>query len=452
MNPLDRSSEESVKLLEFMKKSPTSYQAAGNIRKMLLEGGFEELPETSAWSLVPGGRYFTMRGQASVIAFSLPENDGDGKDLLPFMTAAAHADSPAFKIKVHPEILKEKAYVLINIEKYGGMLLGPWFDRPLSAAGRALIRQKDGSLLACPVDLDRDLFVIPSLAIHMDRAANDGHKYSVQSEMLPLFGDEKDAGAFLKTLADALDTEPEQIVDYDLYLYVREPGRFIGNRGQYILAGRIDDLQCAFALTEGFLRADRPRNAIPVLCVFNSEEVGSGSREGAGSTFLPDTLQRISIALGRTQEEHIRALSGSMLVSADNAHAVHPAWPGKADPVSRPKMNEGIVFKYHAGQRYTTDAVSSALFRSVCEKAGVPVQEFTNHADQQSGSTLGSILLSHLPLHSVDIGLAQLAMHSPMETAGALDTAYLVQAMKTYFSSALATSETRGCNLYRIEP
>ena len=324
----------------------------------------------------------------------------------------------------------------LNVEKYGGMLCAPWLDRPLSAAGRVIVRTESG-IETRLVNIDRDLMIIPNLAIHMNRQVNDGYKFNAQVDMLPLFcekGEESDA--FMGLIASEAGVEAKDILDTDLFLYNRMPAVSLGLNGEFIASGRLDDLQCAFASMKGFLEST-PRDSVAVHCVFDNEEVGSGTKQGAASTFLKDTLHRINSAMGRTEEEYLMSIASSFLVSADNAHAVHPNHADKTDPTNRAYLNKGIVIKYSANQKYTTDAVSGAIMRVICEKAGVPCQTFTNRSDMLGGSTLGNISQSQVALNTVDIGLPQLAMHSPYETAGAKDTAFLVEAAKVLFSSSV---------------
>ncbi len=429
-------------LLKFIEKSPTCFHAVQNICKTLIQEGFEELTEGSVWQLSPGKGYFVSRNGSSVIAFRMPESSIKG-----FMIAAAHSDSPSFKIKENPEIKGEGAYTRLNVEKYGGMLMFPWFDRPLSVAGRIVIREEDGVISTKLVNVDRDLMMIPSLAIHMDRKANEGHALNAQKEMLPIFGDETAENRFMETVAKEAGVEVKDILGHDLFLYVRDKGSVWGASEEYVSAGRLDDLQCVFGALQGFIHAEKNVHAVPMIAVFDNEEVGSGTKQGADSTFLSDVMDRIGAAAGVSEEERKSLTASSFMVSADNAHAVHPAYGDKADPVNRPKINKGIVIKYHAGQKYTTDAVSGAIFEEICKKAGVSVQHFTNRSDMNGGSTLGNISNAHVSLNTVDIGLPQLAMHSCVETAGVHDTADLIDAMKTLFESGL---EELGQGRYRL--
>ena len=413
-------------LLAFLKDSPTCFHAAASVRKILKENGYEELIEGKPWKLNEKGRYFIVRNESSVIAFRIPKQDFTG-----FMIGASHSDSPTFKIKANPEIT-ENGYVKLNVEKYGGMLLGQWYDRPLTAAGRVIVKENN-CFVTKLVNIDRDLLLIPHLAIHMDRKANEQGAGSVQKDFLPVLGSEETKGMFMKIVAEEAGVKEEDIIGHDLFLCLREEGRIWGAKQEYVSSLRLDDLQCGYADLEGFLQAEES-DSVPVFAMFDNEEVGSLTKQGANSTFLEDVLHRICSLCGKDENGYREAAANSFMVSADNAHAVHPAHPEKADPVNRPKINKGIVLKHSANQKYTTDAVSAAVFRAICKEAGVPVQDFTNHSDVIGGSTLGNLSNSHVSLNTADIGLPQLAMHSCYETAGTEDTGYLIQAMRKFFS------------------
>ena len=415
------------KLLKFIQKSPTAFQAVEEMSQRLQKEGFEELREEKHWNLKPGGDYYVTRNHSAIIAFSIPK-----KPAWKFHIMASHSDSPALKIKENPEMEVEKAYIKLNVERYGGMLLAPWFDRPLSVAGRLIVR-KNGEIQEQLVAVDKDLLVIPNLAIHMNREVNDGYKYNVQKDMLPLYSDYDGKGSFMKLMAAEADVTEEDILGHDLFLYDRTPGTIWGANEEFISAPRLDDIQCAFASLEGFLRGER-KESIAVHCVLDNEEVGSTTKQGAASTFLKDTLMRINMGLGRTQEEYLMTLADSFMVSADNAHALHPNHTDKTDPVNRPVLNGGIVIKYNANQKYCTDGVSAAIFKDICDKAEVPYQIFVNRSDMAGGSTLGNISNTQVPMKTVDIGLAQLAMHSVYETTGAKDTENLAKAAAVLFA------------------
>ena len=416
-------------LFDFLAASPSCYHAVRAISDRLTTDGYTQLREQDAWTLVPGGKYFTTRNGSSLIAFRVPEGAPAG-----FLMAAAHTDSPTFKIKHNPE-KKAGPYVQLTTEKYGGMLMNTWFDRPLSIAGR-VVAAKDGKLQTVLVDLDRDLAVIPSVAIHMNRAANDGFKLLANIDTLPLYGMQESAGSFRAIIAQAAGVSESEILGEDLSLYVRTRGTRFGAKNEFILAPRLDDLGCVFGLLEGFLAADAS-GSVPVFCAFDNEEVGSETKQGAASSLLSDTLRRIALALGIGEEGYLRMLAQSFLVSADNAHAVHPNHPEYADPLNCPKLNGGVVIKFNANQRYTTDGVSCALFTAVCREANAPVQVYANRSDIPGGSTLGSIATAKVSVPSVDIGLAQLAMHASVETAGAEDLDALVRAMTVYYGKTL---------------
>lgn len=419
--------ETTEKLLDFIEKSPTAFQAVDEMQKRLTENGFEVLSEKEYWKLVPGGKYLVTRNNSALIAFCIPE-----KESRVFHIMASHSDSPSFKIKENPEIKVDNSYVKLNVEKYGGMLMAPWFDRPLSVAGRVIIRRNDG-LEEKLVDIKRDLVMIPNLAIHMNREANNGVAYNPQKDLQPLFAVGNTDRTLLEIIAEQTGVKKEDIISHDLFLYNRMLGTIWGADKEFVSSARLDDLQCAFASMEGLLRAQN-HESIAVHCVMDNEEVGSGTKQGAASTFLKDTLLRINMGLGRTYEEYLMTLAGSFMVSADNAHALHPNYTDKTDPTNHPVLNKGIVIKFNANQKYCTDAVSAAIFKELCTKAGVPYQTFVNRSDIAGGSTLGNISNTQVPMNTVDIGLPQLAMHSPYETAGVKDTEYLVRAAEELFA------------------
>ncbi len=457
-----RSSAEDV--LSFIDNSPSCYHVVDNLKKQLITDGFTELHEGSDWNILPGGGYFVIRGGASILAFRVPEevnfaSGNNEKQITGFHVIASHSDSPSFKIKENPE-LSAAGYVKLNIEKYGGMLCAPWFDRPLSAAGRILVREKNGNRTALKtrlVDFNRDLLMIPSVAIHMDRTANDGHKYNAQIDMLPLLGEfgftgnenanamnpvegtgTKPAQSIIKRIAaEAAEVRPEEIVSMDLFLYNRMRSSIWGMQEEFISAPKLDDLACVRTSFNGFMRSTGAQNSISMCCVFDNEEVGSGTRQGAASTFLADVMHRICSSLGGDENAYRRSIAQSFLVSADNGHAVHPNYPGKSDPINRPRMNGGIVIKHSANQKYTTDAVSEAICCEICENAEIPYQIFTNRADMAGGSTLGNLSAVQVPILSVDIGLAQLAMHSPYETAGVMDPMWMEKFAEAFYNTNL---------------
>ena len=419
------------KLLNFLDASPSVYHAAENIAKELKNAGYTRLSEAQKWELVPGGKYYLTRGGSAVLAFRIPEEKPAG-----FLMSASHSDRPTFKIKENGELTG--TYTRLATEKYGGMIMSTWLDRPLSIAGRVLVETENG-IESKLVNIDRDLLLIPNVAIHMNRQVNDGFKWNPAVDTIPLLGGKGAAGklnALLEEMAGG------KILGHDLYLYVRQKATVWGMEDEYICAPALDDLECAWSCTQGFLNADASAS-IPVLCVFDSEEVGSNSVQGAASMLLQNTLERICAALDL---EMGQMLSQSFMVSADNAHAVHPNHPEYADAANAPVLGGGIVLKYNASQRYTTDGISAAVLRSVCAKADVNVQTYYNRADMPGGSTLGHISLTHVSVPTADIGLAQLAMHSCCETAAVSDALALEKAMAVYYGCTLEVTEN-GLNL-----
>ena len=440
-------------LLRLIAMSPDCFHVVANLKTMLDMQGFRELKETERWTLVPGGKYYVTRNGSSLMAFRLP-----GTDFRGFRIIASHSDSPSFKIKENPELPGAGCYVRLNTERYGGMLMAPWFDRPLSVAGRVFAEVTNaGEAMNLPaeldpelkklltgrkrveerlVNIDRDLLMIPSLAIHMDRKVNEGKSLNAQKDLLPLFGSEAVKGRFAQLVAEAAGVAPEQILSSDLYLYDRTAPSVWGADREFISSPRLDDLECAFCTFFGFQRAVND-TAVPVYALFDNEEVGSSTRQGAASTFLKDTLRRIGIAAGREEEQYYTSVAESFMISADNGHAVHPNVPEKADPVNRPVMNGGIVLKYSANQKYTTDAASAAVVRKICRDADIPCQVFTNRSDVPGGSTLGNISGNQVPVRTADIGLAQLAMHSSYETGGVRDPEYLRRFAEAFYNAEI---------------
>ena len=415
------------RFLNFAEQSPTAFHAAANLETILREAGYAELKETDPWLVDAGGKYYVKRNDSALIAFQVPETG-----FASFRIAAAHSDSPAFKLKENFED-KSEYYVRLNVEKYGGMIMSTWLDRPLSVAGRLAVRDGTG-VSSRLVNLDRDAVLIPNMPIHFNRDLNNGYSFDPQTDLLPVYGGKDSAGGLMRELAEAAGVDGKDILGHDLFLYGRERGSIWGADDAYFSCGRIDDLECAFACISA-MAGSTARDAVNVCAVFDNEEVGSGSRQGADSGFLYDTLTRLGFALGASDGEIRAAMAGSFLVSADNAHAVHPNHPEKWDKQNRPVMNGGVVIKHNANLKYTTDALSSARFALICERAGVPVQHFANRSDIAGGSTLGHISAAHVSVESVDIGLAQLAMHSLYETAGTKDLPLLARALEEMWNS-----------------
>ncbi len=419
-------------LIEFIKQSPSMFHTVATIRARLEAAGFTYLPEGAPWSMEPGGDYYTQRNGSSVIAWHV------GSDLpqegFHFQIAASHADSPTFKLKAVSELEGPASYLRLDTEAYGSMIDYTWFDRPLSLAGRVMVRngsRVESRLLA----LDRDVALIPSLAIHMDRSVNDRFSPNRAVDLCPLFSTgELTRGAVDALVADELGVEPEQILARDLFLVNRQEPRIWGAADEFVSAPKLDDLMCAYTALEAFLALDNERDVSVYVC-FDNEEVGSHTKQGAASTLLRDTLERINGRIGRTPESLVRALASSMLVSCDNAHAIHPNHPEMADEANDPRLNRGIVIKEAANQHYCTDAFSRAVFSAVLDDAGLSHQTFANRSDMAGGSTLGNISNAHVSMHAIDVGCPQLAMHSSYETAGAHDVQLVIDALTAYFNT-----------------
>ena len=421
-------------MVDFLKESVSTFHAVDAICRILKENGFTALRESACWQVKPGGKYFVTRNLSSVIAFTVPECG-----FAPVRGVASHSDSPCFRVKQHGELEVAGKYTMLNTERYGGMIMNTWMDRPLSVAGRVLAKTEKGMETKL-FSIDKDLLLIPNLAIHMNREMNDSNKLNAQIDMMPLCGDINAKGKLEKAVADAAGVKEEDVVGSDIFLYNRMQPSIWGSDDCYISAARLDDLECAYTSLCGFVAAEGAKH-INMYCVFDNEEVGSGTRQGADSTFMADVIERIADCLGASREEMRAALASGFLVSADNAHAMHPNHPEKADAKNRPFMNEGIVIKFSANQKYTTDGVSHAIFADICKKAGVPVQYFANRSDSLGGSTLGNISGSHVSIPTVDIGLAQLAMHSSYETAGTLDAEYMAKGLKAYYEAEFTMTD-----------
>ncbi len=410
------------KLKSFLDSAHSVYHGVDLLKKMLEESGYLALPESQERNILPGGKYYVLRGGSALVAFRVPEAAPIG-----FVMTASHSDRPTFKVKENGEIVGK--YTQLSTEKYGGMLIAPWLDRPLSIAGRVLVETEKG-IESRLLDIDRDLLLIPNVAIHMNRKVNEGYTWNPAVDTLPLVGSAKAEGK----LQALLEKEAGgKILGHDLYLYIRQNACVWGVEGEYVSAAALDDLLCAWCCTQGFLEA-QSTDAIPVLAVFDSEEVGSASAQGAGSTFLEDVLQRICSSLNLPREQLLRR---SFMVSADNAHGIHPNHPEYADAHNAPLLGEGVVLKFNASQKYSTDGASAAIFRKICAAADVPVQTYYNRADLPGGSTLGCVSLSHVSVLTADIGIAQLAMHSCYETAGVQDVTYMLEAVKSCYGATL---------------
>ena len=409
-------------LMDFLDGAHSVYHAVAGLAWELEANGYQCLSESDTWNLQAGGKYYLTRGGSAVIAFRIPVQEPAG-----FMMSASHADRPCFKLKESAELSGK--YTRLAVEGYGGMIRHSWLDRPLSLAGRVLVQTEEG-IESRLVDVDRDLLLIPSVAIHMDRQVNEGKAWNPAVDMLPLMGSAESGRKLDELLTEVAGGE---ILGHDLYLYNRQKATLWGMEEEFLSAPALDDLECAWCCCKGFLEAEESA-AVPVLCVFDSEEVGSASLQGAASCLLESVLNRICKACELDMD---RMLSQSFMVSADNAHAIHPNHPEYADTANAPVIGGGPVIKFNANMRYTTDGATAAVWRKVCRMANVPVQTYCNRADMPGGSTLGNISLGHVSVPTVDLGLPQLAMHASYETAGVQDALYFVDAMTAFYSCAM---------------
>ena len=411
-------------LKEYLDYAHSPYHAVAALEEKLAAAGYTRLNQSDNWELVLGGKYYVNHGGSALFAFRLPEAEPAG-----FMMSAAHCDRPAFKVKENGALCGK--YNRVATEKYGGMIISTWLDRPLSVAGRVLVETEKG-VQSKLVDIDRDLLLIPNVSIHMNRGVNDGYKWNPAVDTLPLMGCGESA---VKLEALLEEQAGGKILGHDLFLYARQKATVWGGEQEFISAQALDDLACVWGCAQGFLNA-KDSAAVPVLCVFDNEEVGSGSVQGAGSTGLIDLLERICRCRGW---ELNRLLATSFMVSADNAHALHPNHPELSDAANAPTLGGGVVIKFHGDHRYTTDGLSAALLRKLC--AGTVFQTFYNRADMPSGSTLGTISTSQVAVMSADIGLPQLAMHSCFETAAVKDAQALEEAMAAFYSGSLQAED-----------
>ncbi len=434
----DRQIKQTKQLLRFISNSPTAFHAAETMAEELQGKGYLRLQEGDEWDLKSGQGYYVTRNQSAILAFRIPENPAKG-----FMIAASHTDSPMFKLKNEYEACAFQTYTRLNTEVYGGTILSSWMDRPLSLAGRVIVKQ-NGGLVSKTVTFEKDLLLIPNVAIHLNRNVNAGYSYNPAVDMLPLFAQKGMGDTTLSDLLCAeLNCRKDDIAGMDLYVVCRTPGTIWGADDAFFSAPRIDNLMCAYGTLQGFLNTEN-QDAVTVLYAADNEETGSATKQGAASVFLSDVLDRICESIGADKR---RLLASSMMVSADNGHAKHPNHPELSDAQNAPNLNGGVVIKSNAAQKYATDGISGALFGELCRRADVPVQTFANRSDMQGGSTLGSISNTRVPLITVDIGMAQLAMHSAYETAGSADTEYLIRAMQAFYASRLI-AEADG--IYRL--
>ena len=413
-------------LMNFLDSSVTMFHAINECEKVLKDSGYIYLPENEKWN-IRAGKYYTKRNSSSLIAFDIANGDYH------FQISAAHSDSPTFKLKDRP-IIESNGYLKLNVEAYGGMIDATWLDKPLTLAGRVMVDTGCG-IETRLLYIDKDLLIIPNVPIHFNREINKGFAFNNQVDMLPVFsaGNLSEAD-FDKMLAKELGVKPEAILAKDLYLVNRQKATVIGYDNELISSGRLDDLECVYTSLLGFIEANN-NDHINVFAVFDNEEVGSVTKQGAMSTFLVSTLNRINKALGKSDEDYYRAIAKSMLISCDNAHAIHPNHPELFDVKNRPVLNKGIAIKESANQKYTTDAFSRAVLKKILDKNNIPYQTFANRSDIIGGSTLGNLSNTAVSMNAVDIGLPQLAMHSAYETAGAKDVEYAIEALRAFFET-----------------
>ena len=403
-------------MLDFIYESPTPYNAVSNTINILKQNGFKELKSENRWEIEKGGKYYVTKNSSAIAAFKV-NSDEIGKH--GFRIIGSHTDSPGFRIKPNTEMISEGRYLKLNIEPYGGMILSTWLDRPLGMAGRVFTRTENPfKPEEVIVNINKPVCIIPNLAIHMNRAVNDGYKYNRQNDMSPLVATieekfEKD-GYILSLIAENTGLKKEDIIDFDMYLYEYEKGCFTGADEEFISTGRLDNLSMFYASMRA-LTDSAGNSGVDMFIGFDNEEVGSSTKQGADSNMLLNILERICISLGKSREELFRALAESFIISSDLAHAVHPNISSMADPTNRPLMGKGPVIKIHAGQAYTSDGYSISVYKEICRKAGVEYQEFTNKSDQRGGSTIGPISSTHVDIPSVDMGAPILSMHSIRE-------------------------------------
>ena len=418
------------KLLKFIEKSPTAFQAVTEMTKRLDKEGFEELKEEDHWKLKKGGNYYVTRNHSAIIAFSIPQ-----KPVWKFHIMASHSDSPSLKIKENPEIEVENAYIKLNVERYGGMILSPWFDRPLSVAGRLIVRQ-DGKIREKMVTVDRDLLVLPNLAIHMNRDVNKGVEINNQVDLMPVLDsipeDERTTDYFLSFLARELSVEKSDIIDFELNTFCMEEPCFVGVNDTMISSPRIDNQSSCRALLDAIEDGNRA-DGINIIALFDHEEIGSNSKQGAASIMLHDMLRRILRNMDLSENEIDESIYDAMLLSVDVAHALHPNKKEKMDITNMPVMGKGFCIKQACSQSYATDAQAIAILCQLCDEKGIPYQRFVNRSDSRGGSTLGSIAGTLLPVKTVDIGIPILAMHSACELMGVRDMKALSDCVTAFF-------------------
>lgn len=422
-------------LLNFINKSKTAFQGAYEIKSILDNQGYAEIREEDKWDLEKGGKYYITKNDSAVIAFEIGTGDieKDG-----FRLIGAHTDSPGFRIKPNPEMLVEGNYLKLNTEVYGGPILSTWFDRPLSIAGRVTLKGENPFKPRVElVDVNKPVLIIPNLAIHMNREVNEGYKFNKQKDTLPLVTIVEDKlekdGYLIKLISESMKVEPSEILDFDLFLYEYAEGMLVGPDEELISCGRLDDLWMVFAGLKALLNSNKIKET-KVLVALDNEEIGSLTAQGANSSILENILERITLGLKKDREEFRRALSNSLMISADLAHAMHPNYPEKCDPTNTPMLGKGPVLKIAAGGSYSTDSYASAVFKGICEKVGVPCQTFVNRSDLRGGTTIGPITAGKLNIPVIDMGAPVLSMHSIRELASVKDNEYTIKAFTEFLN------------------
>ena len=422
-------------LIDFLYKSPTAYHAASSVKDMLDNEGFEEIFEKDAWKFEKGRKYYLVKNNSAVIAFKVGngEIEKDG-----FRLIGAHTDAPGFRIKPNAEMKTEDHYVRLNTEVYGGPILYTWFDRPLGIAGRVILKGKSALKPRVElVNINKPVLIIPSLAIHMNRSVNEGYNFNRQKDTLPLVGfvneELEKKGYLMSLLTKELGVSEDEILDFDLYLYEYEKGCVIGINEELISAGKLDDQWMVFAGVKALINSTDIDSTKVMICIDN-EEIGSLTAQGAQSKLIRGTLERIAIALGKNSEEFFRAVSNSVMISADLAHAVHPNLPEKHDPTNRPLLGNGPVLKIAASGSYSTEGVAAGIFEAVCKEANVPVQKFVNRSDVRGGTTIGPMSAADLCIPVIDMGAPLIGMHSVRELASVKDNFYTIEAFTKFFS------------------
>jgi aspartyl aminopeptidase len=431
---MSKESEFAQNLIDYIYDSPTAFHAVAKAKEDLSKEGFIEIKEEEKWSLQKGGKYFVTKNDSALTAFVVGKGEIEESG---FKIIGAHTDSPSFRIKPAPEMVVDNTYVRLNTEVYGGLILNTWMDRPLAVAGRVTLRSEN---ILYPetrlVNINKPIMIIPNVAIHMNRDVNTGIELNKQKDTLPLLSmvsEELEKNNYLMSaIASELSVEQKAIIDFDLFLYEYEKGSIIGLNNEFISSSRLDDLAMVHAGIRALCSVEAVE-ATNVMVCFDNEEVGSSTKQGADSNMLVNLLERITISLDKNREDFLRAIAKSFIISADNAHAVHPNSPEKNDPTNKPYLNKGPVIKISASQSYTTDSNSDAVYELVCESAGVPVQKFVNRSDARGGSTIGPISSTHLDIRSVDIGSPTLAMHSIRELGGVLDHTYVTKSFQEFY-------------------